>query len=373
MNRTFAEYFGNDRRHLWQALSAAALLVASGAPAIADQPQTVQTVFLILMENHNWTQPPRADASVHAIKNNPDAKFINTVLLSECSYADAYLNVKVGMHPSEPNYIWLEAGTNLGVTDDKDPAINHKPCKDHLAAYLRDANISWRSYQEDIPAGRVPLTSVLAGHKAPFTAADPNYKPKHNPFVFFDDMIGVDASHPAGNPLDPYGVAHNRPMTELADDLHDHRVARYNFITPNLFHDMHDNYSGTGGLDGDSEKIREGDAYLAQLIPLIMASDAYKEAGAIIITWDETEGGQKTERDTPEFTIPTFVISPLAKGRGYHNAISYNHSSLLRTLQEIFQVGPWLGDAANAADLSDLFVPGAIPSGLPAAKSAEGK
>lgn len=30
-------------------------------------------------------------------------------------------------------------------------------------------------------------------------------------------------------------------------------------------------------------------------------------------------------------------------------------------MQEIFHVGPFLGDAADALDLSDLFDPGAIP------------
>src|SRR5207244_1633653 len=47
--------------------------------------------------------------------------------------------------------------------------------------------------------------------------------------------------------------------------------------------------------------------------------------------------------------------SPLAKGQGYSNRKHYTHSSLLRTLQEIFRVEPFLRDAANAQDLSDLF------------------
>jgi hypothetical protein len=49
------------------------------------------------------------------------------------------------------------------------------------------------------------------------------------------------------------------------------------------------------------------------------------------------------------------VLSPLARGGGYFNNIRYTHSSTLRALQEVFGVTPLLGDAANAADLSDLF------------------
>jgi hypothetical protein len=67
----------------------------------------------------------------------------------------------------------------------------------------------------------------------------------------------------------------------------------------------------------------------------------------LFITWDESEGG--------EFPIGMIVLSPSAKGHGYHNAITYFHSSLLRTIEEIFNVGPLLRDAANRPDLSDLF------------------
>ncbi len=41
--------------------------------------------------------------------------------------------------------------------------------------------------------------------------------------------------------------------------------------------------------------------------------------------------------------------------------MNYTHSSGLRTIQEIFHVGPFLGDAADALDLSDLFDQGTIP------------
>ncbi len=49
------------------------------------------------------------------------------------------------------------------------------------------------------------------------------------------------------------------------------------------------------------------------------------------------------------------ALSPFAKGDGYANTIPYTHSSTLRTIQRIFGVTPFLGDAAQATDLSDLF------------------
>ena len=66
----------------------------------------------------------------------------------------------------------------------------------------------------------------------------------------------------------------------------------------------------------------------------------------MFIVWDEGS------TDGP---IGLIALSPLAKGQGYSNRKHYTHSSLLRTLQEIFRVEPFLRDAANAQDLSDLF------------------
>jgi len=60
--------------------------------------------------------------------------------------------------------------------------------------------------------------------------------------------------------------------------------------------------------------------------------------------------------DTSDGPIGCMVLSPLAKGHGYSNAIHYTHSSTLRTMQDIFGVQPYLRDAANATALTDLFV-----------------
>src|SRR5581483_823449 len=88
---------------------------ASGSAAQGAEPHVapaVPTVFLILMENHNWS----------SISGSPSAPYING-LLAQASYALNYNNPP-GNHPSEPNYLWLEAGTNFGITNDNPPASN---------------------------------------------------------------------------------------------------------------------------------------------------------------------------------------------------------------------------------------------------------
>jgi phosphatidylinositol-3-phosphatase len=273
----------------------------------------IKTVFLLLFENHNWSD----------IKGNPSAPYFNS-LLTIGAHTENYFENDSDIHPSEPNYIWLEAGDNLGIADDNAPALNHRSTTKHLTALLEAADISWKSYQENIPGSDCPLLP------------EGLYDPKHDPMLYFDDLTD-DLS-----PTSAQCISHQRPYTELAGDLSSGSVASYNFITPNLCDNMH-NDSGCENADS----IVNGDQWLAHELPKILASDVYKAQGAVFITWDESENG--------EFPIGMIVLSPFVKA-GYENSIHYTHSSTLRTNQEIFAVQPFLRDAADSPSLSDLFV-----------------
>jgi phosphatidylinositol-3-phosphatase len=290
------------------------VLATTAIPAKSTLPATSSknTVFLITMENHNWSD----------IKNNPSAPYINNTLLPMASYAEQYFNPP-GIHPSEPNYLWLEAGTNFGICNDANPDANHQSTTLHLVTLLNDAHISWKSYQESISGTDCPLTG------------NGLYAPKHNPMIFFNDVTN------SNDPNSSYCIAHVRPYSELVTDLQHNTQARYNFIAPNLCDDMHDTCAPL------NDSVKQGDSWLAQNLPIILNSQAYMNGGIVFITWDEGEGG-----DGP---IGMIVLSRDAKGGGYSNTIRYTHSSTLRTLEEIFGVTPLLGDAANATDLRDLF------------------
>ncbi len=226
-------------------------------------------------------------------------------------------------YASEPNYLWLEGGTNFGIYDDNPPTVNHIASGQHLVTLLKNAGISWKAYQESISGTVCPLYGTNV------------YAPKHNPMIFFNDVTGNN------NLYSPYCIAHERPYSEFATNLKQNSVARYNFITPNVCNDMHDACAPTYNA------IQAGDSWLAQQVPLILASQAYKNGGMLFITWDEGEGG-----DGP---IGLIALSPYTKGKGYSNTLHYTHSSLLRTIEEVLGVSPLLGDAAHANDLRDLF------------------
>jgi phosphatidylinositol-3-phosphatase len=72
--------------------------------AFADAGQ-VQTVFVIAMENHNWTQPS-SETSPGQIFGSPYAPYINSLVTpgnpnaAQVSYASNYRNAGPGIHPS---------------------------------------------------------------------------------------------------------------------------------------------------------------------------------------------------------------------------------------------------------------------------------
>jgi phosphatidylinositol-3-phosphatase len=385
--------------------------------AAADDGRSIKTVFVIALENHNWTQPANPfSGPIQQIFQNQNAPFINSLvngtavatisgrqvkISQQVAYAANYRNVLATaggnnphIHPSEPNYLWAEAGTNFGVFNDDDPffaynttttnQINNQDNQLHLVRLLTQARRTWRSYQEDIdlttvgstlsnvvlPKSQwtVPLTSFsgnFASGVNQFNGSTQfNYAAKHNPQVFFTDSNGGNDPTPA-NPL-----SHNyAPLQQLFVDLAGNTVADYNWITPDQYNDMHTALTGGFlGLTGDAANIRQGDNFLSIVVPAIMASRAYWDRGAIVIWWDEAEADAAGDNpDDLTHTIGEIVISPLAhpnvNGLPFASPVLLTHSSDLRTMQEIFHVTSplFLGDAVHANDLSSLFAEGAIP------------
>src|SRR6478609_9347688 len=219
-----------------RALGAVAVFFAlSGFGARAAD---IKTVFVIAMENHNWTQPAQIAGRIQQVYQNPNAPFINSLvngtafalvngsvvrISDQVSYATAYHNVLATpsgnnphIHPSEPNYLWAEGGTNFGVLNDNDPYTGgtNQNTSAHLSALLAQAGKTWKSYQEDIDLASsngqltntplpedqwtVPLTSfsgVFGSGLNAFNGSNQyNYAAKHNPQVFFSDTNGGNDS-----------------------------------------------------------------------------------------------------------------------------------------------------------------------------------
>ena len=157
-----------------RAMGCVSLAVLLGS--LTAQAQQIKKVFVIAMENHNWTQPANQFAGgIQQIYLNPAAAFINSLVNGtaqltlgehtvnigdEVSYAAAYHNVlptpsgnNPHIHPSEPNYIWAEAGTNFGIANDADPYPNNLAMDAGKVINVVRPESQWT----------VPLTSLSGG------------------------------------------------------------------------------------------------------------------------------------------------------------------------------------------------------------------
>jgi hypothetical protein len=296
-------------------LALASLSPLSWAQAQAAAQSTKPIVFLIVIENKN-------SVGTGGVYGNPKAPYINHTLFPMAAVANNYFNPP-GNHPSLPNYLWMEAGKSFGIRDDGPPSQHSQGTHAHLSHLLQNAGIPWRAYAESISGNICPLTTEGGGL----------YQPKHEPFVYFSDVTNGQ------NPHSSYCIQHVRPLGELGNDLQRGAIGRYNFITPNICHDGHDSCGGN--------EVAHIDGWLRSFLPQIFNSAQYKQGHVVVfLATDEAQNG-----DGP---IPFLALGQRVK-RGYRNEIRYTHSSLLRTLEEIFDLGPLLGNAARANDLRDLF------------------
>jgi phospholipase C len=215
-------------------------------------------------------------------------------LAAEYSIATNYHAVS---HPSLPNYLALTSGSTWGITDDG----YHPLPAGGLGAELTAAGISWRAYMEGMSAGC-------------FNSTYP-YALKHNPFAY-------------------YGKGCPRQVVPFAQFARDMRgaVPRLVWITPNLCHDGHDCSTAIA------------DRWLAQTVPKILATSAWKQNGLLLITWDEGE-------DSTNHVL-TLVIHPHAAR--HTSGRAYNHYSLLATIELRLGV-PRLGAAKRASAMIDLL------------------
>jgi phospholipase C len=266
------------------------------------------TVFTIVMENHDSGQ----------IFGSSDAPFLNGLAAQgavAAGYHDSYV------HPSEPNYIWMVAGENFGILNDDDPGpTNTIGSQSHLADQIEAGGLRWRAYEESMgaPCG-------LVSHD--------NYAVKHNPFAYFSDINGWNGTTFAPPPR---CAEHLVDYSQLAVDIAANDVPDYVFITPNLDDDMH---NGT---------VAEGDAWLASEVPKILATDAYKNGGALFVLWDEGSNSG----DDPPF----IAISPNTRA-GAVSPTAYDTSSFLLTVEDMLGVDPLpcAATPASVQPMSDLF------------------
>jgi hypothetical protein len=160
-----------------------------------------------------------------------------------------------------------------------------------------------------------------------FVGDSGSYVQKHDPFIYYNN-IRTNASR---------CQSHVVPYSQLASDLGSaSSTPNYAFITPNSCNDMHDC------------SVATGDAWLQGQVPSILSSPAFTTQHSLLaIVWDEDDFSGTNQ--VPTILIGNGITPNLLSGA------SYNHYSLLRTIEASLGLNTLTGNDAGATAMSDLF------------------
>ena len=263
-------------------------------------------IMVLVMENESYDQ----------LIGNSAAPYINSLassyLRATCSYASA--------HNSLPNYLEMISGRDYGASgtlNDCTPSSCGPIAGTDIAGQLDAAGISWKAFMGAMPSNCDPSDAGGSG----------GYVVRHNPFVYF----------PQGRTS--RGCGNDVPATGLLAALNSSMPPDFVFYSPSICED--------GGNDAPCSTIANGDRFLEEVIPAIMATPWYRDAGTIILTWDESAGSDTSGRygDTGGHVL-TVVISATTKG-GKPSARYVDPAGILRTIEHAYGLS-YLGAAAQS-------------------------
>src|SRR5467141_3361160 len=291
------------------------LAVSPGEPVrgLATSGLNFDYVLTIIMENHNI-----CDIYTHC---GGTATYMTALADAySISLQDNYCNV----NPSLPNYLCLTGGTDFGCSG-YDGGPNSNPCTNsawnsvNIIDRILGAGFTFKAYMEDMPSNC-------------YTSDSGNYAVRHDPFVYYNDIV---SNSTRCNQVVPAGTAGS---ALLADLLSTSTASNYMWMTPDVCNDMHDC------------SIAVGDAYLSVLVPAILATPVFAtERAALFVVFDEGYGN------------PTYAAwaGPVVK-TNYTSSTYYDAYSVLKTIESKWNLAPLRGNDGNATSMDEFF---ATPAG----------
>ena len=242
-------------------------------------------VVVVIFENKSYSQ----------IIGSSSDSFINSLADSGALFTKFYAKV----HPSQPNYVILFSGQQMGVTDDFQPKGTPFSTP-NLGAAMIAARLKFMGFAEGLP---------YVGYSGDSSG---KYVRKHCPWVNWQALApnGIDSIL-------------SRPFSDFPAKFS--TLPDFCFVIPNLDNDMHD---GT---------INAGDVWLKKNISAY-AAWAKKNNSLLVITFDEDNMKEKNR-------IPTIFYGAKVVTGKYNDSL--NHYNLLATFQSMYGLKPF-GDSAKS-------------------------
>jgi hypothetical protein len=306
------------------AFGLAFLAQASEAGGGAEGVPRFGHVFVIMGENTDYQ---------HLTTTN--APFLLTSLRPSSAWFENYY---AATHWSQANYVALTSG-RFTKCEQADRGYECRDDVDNVFHQLDGARMSWKVWLEsgtakcDTGSGGsctsndpCPLTGFYTTGNPPINYTD----------ISYEECLANDL--PAGTPAD--GMATFNARLATGD------VADFNYVIPNGCED------GEANCKPVNNRYTQFDNFLAREVPLIESSPAFGDDGVIVVTYDEDQrmGGLAAKNGLGSGGhIACALISPLVQPADY-SAKTYSYS-VLRTIQDGFGLGPYLGSAADVGPL----------------------
>ena len=322
----------------------------------SQQTSTPQHIFLIMMEN---------EGASSIFGNTSEAPYLNQ-LANSYGVAPHYFGIT---HPSLPNYLAAISGDFQGIWDDCAAGSTSTCAPSAFGSSLTSREIASASQRPHMFNGLTLVDQLEARHmtwkaymqslpSVGFTGDSTDvYAQKHDPFMYF--------SHIRNNPARMQRIV---PFSQFSSDIQSSTVPNFVWITPDLCHDMHGATPCSINILGQS-LISRGDNFIQSVVPQIMSAPTWKAGSAIVIVWDENEGSNAGCCKGPTGVqgtalgggnVPIIVITSSGPRHISLSSASYNHYSLLATIESLWN----LGCLANTCGMSGpnlmtpLFRPG---------------
>ena len=346
-------------------LASSSLAVVNSVRVFGGTGTWFDYVVVIMMENHSIND-------TYGVSVQPNSWNTNSkTCLGNCTYfnsladstalARGYTDGHI-MGESVGDYIGITSGYNntAGACNMNPPGSTGCPLLQipSIVDSLENARLSWKAYMEDYP-----ISSGCYANDSP--SGTGHYVFFHNPFIYYSDIYNTARcsnivkanSNIITNQVScwPSTGVPSIPNDDLfINDLNSPNAPNYMFLTPNTVDDIH-----------DCNDISVGNAWLNEMVPQILGSTLFKtKRAALFITFDEdgcTFSGCPPA-NCPSTSCPQIYAvwasnssNPTTKV-GYKSAIFFTHFNALRTVEDNWNLPPFIASTdGSASNMQGFF------------------
>lgn len=261
----------------WVNNTALAKYVINQLSLQASQP--IKHVMVIVFENKELN---------NVLSNGPYFKYLYDTYGTATNYYGA-------CHPSASNYLAMTSGKTWECGSD---SVNLYTTT-NIGTLLQNNNLSWYGFMESMP-------------KPCYRSGSGEYAPRHNPFVYYADLVNTNLCKD-----------HDVPLTNWTNMVNSDNIPNFSYISPNLLNDGHDT------------TVAYADNWLKGFLsPLINKS--WFNNSVIFVTFDEgsTSAGFNGLTGGHIYTV---AVSPFSKGMKVTNNVT--HYNLLTTIEWLLNLG----------------------------------